>query len=195
MSSSRHLTLAIIGCALLVAVGWVLFVWPVYLAAAANRTELKKARAECDRGTSQPQREDELDKELAGLEEKRRKNSQKQMPADGPDEDELIRALFTRRPEQPRPLQIDYAFGKPADAVPGLPHQAMPLTVKVRGTWDAIFDLVQRAESIDRLLRVSAVEVRCDHSGDNDEDLTVASADIVLDVIYKQDTVRRGGPR
>ncbi len=196
MSSSRHLIGAVIGGALLVAVGWVLFVWPVYHAAAGDRRQLHKARLECDRGSAQPKREDELDAKLSELEQKRWERRQKDLPADGPDEERLIGALFAREPGRAQPLQINYAFGKATDAVPGwkLPHQAMPLTVKLRGTWDSIFELIQRAESVDRLLRVSAVEVGCDHD-DADEDPCIASAAIVLDVIYKQDGATRGGGR
>jgi hypothetical protein len=83
--------------------------------------------------------------------------------------------------------------GDPKDAVYGseLSTQVTPLTIDMEARFDAVFALLRTAESMDRLLRISTVQVVCNRVDEDDEPFTKAT--VVLEAVYNPPEDGGGG--
>ncbi|HWB20973.1 MAG TPA: type 4a pilus biogenesis protein PilO [Phycisphaerales bacterium] len=86
---------------------------------------------------------------------------------------------------------IDQTFqaGSPAPAVVGFDGgpQRMPITVDMTGSFHSIFSLIDRAESLPRLIRVASVRINRQPDPD-DRPIPKLRATISLEAIYKAQT-------
>ena len=180
MSSRRHLAFAILSILVVVGLGGVLLVWPAYREAARHNRRTSMLHHKGENYDAQARRIARLTKQVEQM-TSRVETELKTIP-ETPDIADLMRRLS---------MPVDgihvhdqtFTAGDPRDAVPGgdLPVLVQPLTVELAARFDAIFALMKRAESMDRLLRVSAISIAADRT--NTED-TVASATIVLESVF-----------
>lgn len=101
-----------------------------------------------------------------------------------PDHAQLIRRLSMPM-DGFRVIDQTFTRGRGADAVPGRPGlgQVMPLTVDMTATFDAIFELIVRAEQSESLVRVSSVRLACER--EEDLELPIVQASIVLEAVFE----------
>jgi hypothetical protein len=157
MSEARHIILSLCVFAAVVLAAGGLLVWPTH----GQTRELRHQEAALQR------RLDNLHLMTAQVEQFGRELSDarraietelKHVP-ESPDVAELMRRLS---------LPVDgasvhdqtFTAGLSGEAVgPDLPTHVLPLTVDMQATFDAVFDVLRRAERMDRLVRVSAVRL------------------------------------
>ena len=180
MSSKRHLAFAILSLLAVVVLGSVLLVWPSYREASRHNSRTSLLHHKGENYDAQARRIATLTKQVEQM-TNRMKTDLKAIPRK-PGISDLMSRLS---------MPIDgvhvynqaFSAGDPRDAVPGgdLPIRVQPLTVEMDARFDSIFALMQLAESMDRLLRVSSVSIAVDRT--NTEDI-VASASIVLEAVF-----------
>jgi len=182
MSSSRHLTMAVLAALLVVGLGGLLLVWPSYreLAEINRQTEVLRDKGENHhvQVRSIANLKTELDRTRDQI------ASELKLIPDSPDVADVMRILS-------KPLDgvhvHDQTFrsGNTREAVPGgdVSVRVQPLTVEIEGRFGAIFDLIVAVESMQRLVRIGSLRVECDHRPDN-YDWRVAKATIVLEAVY-----------
>ena len=161
-------------------VGSLLLVCPVYRKAAIVDRRSSELLAKCRNYSDQA---DEIVRLRADLEAAREfvQRELKTVP-ESPDIAGLMRVLS---------LPVDgvnirdqtFTAGQPkrASADPDITTLAMPLTVDMEARFEVDFSLIQGLESMDRLLRIASVSMRCEKS---DQDVPFAKASVVLEAIY-----------
>lgn len=181
MSSRKHLGFALALLAGIVALGGLLLVWPAYGEGARLDRRVKELY-------SKNESYDTLAREIAGL---------------SLELDELTRVIDTRLKRIPETSDIaglmrvlslpvdgvhirDQTFtaGAVRRAVPGsdLPVQVQPLTVDMQARFDSVFALMRATESMDRLLRISSLNLSCDRR--REEDPVFATASVVIEAVF-----------
>jgi Tfp pilus assembly protein PilO len=178
------------GAGLLLAAG--LLVYPAYreVASIARRMESLRAKVESLGGrTAEVERLtralDEANARIAG--------ELRQVPGE-PD----VAAIFRRLS-----LPVDgmavrdqtFSAGAETEAVPGaeLPTKAIPVTVDMLASFEAIFHLLQAAESMERLVRVSTVKVSVDReAAEAAANEGFLAATIELDAVFEQEPAPAG---
>ncbi len=182
MSSRKHLIIAILLFVAVVAVGWFVAVRPAYRTADSLERETAGFR---DRASNMAVRQDEIDKLTI-----RRDAAQHQI-------DKVLKQI----PPTPNVSDVSRHWAFPIDGAtvldreytagndrPALPDfdvgfMAAPMTVNIVATFDAIFALVQVAESLPQLVRVNSVTIACDRR--KNEGAPIGEATIALEVIYQ----------
>ena len=181
MSSRQHLGFAIALLVAIVGLGGLLLVWPAYRDAASIDRRVHDLRRKGENYDAQAREIARLTTELDELHEVI-KEDLKRIP-ESSDIAGLMRVLS---------LPVDdvhvrdqtFTAGTVKEAVAGteLPTRVQPLTIEMHARFDAIFALIRSAESMDRLLRISAVNITCDRR--RDEDQPFATASIVLEAVF-----------
>jgi hypothetical protein len=90
-----------------------------------------------------------------------------------------------------RDQMFDAGDPKEAASGSGLTALATPLTIDMEARFDAVFALLRTAESMDRLLRVSTVQLVCKHLDEEEEPF--AKATVVLEAVYNPPDERGEG--
>ena len=180
MSSRRHLAFAILSLLAVVSLGGVLLVWPSYREASRHNRRTLLLHHKGQNYDAQARRIAKLTKQVEKMTH-RIETELKAIP-DKPGISDLMSRLS---------MPIDgvhvynqaFSAGDPREAVPGgdLPVRVQPLTVEMDARFDSIFALIRRAESMDRLLRVSSISIAVDRTNTQD---TVARASIVLEAVF-----------
>ena len=180
MSSSKHLGFAILTMISVVALGGLLLAWPSYREATDVNRQAEALRRKGDDYNQQVEVVAALTTQLEEA-TRRIKTGLKKIP-ESSDISGLMRVLS---------LPVDgvnireqaFNAGAPKDAVVGsqLSAQVCPLTVDMEARFDAVFALMRAAESMDRLLRITSVNVVCQR---DDDEQPFARATVVLEAVY-----------
>ena len=180
MSSKRHLGFAILSLLAVVGLGSVLLVWPAYREASRHNSRTSLLHHKGENYDLQARRIATLTRQVDQM-TRRVETDLKRIP-ETPDIADLMRRLS---------MPVDgihvhdqtFTAGDPREAIPGgdLSVLVQPLTVEMVARFDAIFTLMRRAESMDRLLRVSQISIAVDRTNTQD---TVAIATIVLESVF-----------
>lgn len=181
MSSSRHLGIAILMLVLIVGVGGLLLVWPVYRESAGIDLQVQVLNKKAEQDDVQAEEIAKLTTSIETL--NHQIDTGLKIIPESSDIAGLMRALS---------LPVDdvhvrdqtFTAGPAREAVVGtnLTTRVQPLTVELESRFDAVFALMRAAESMDRLLRISSVKIACDRR--LDEDQPFARASIVLEVVF-----------
>ncbi len=184
MSSRRHLAFAILSLLAVVTFGGVLLVWPSYREAARHDRRTVLLHQKGKNYDAQARRIDTLTKQVEQM--TRRMETELKAIPETPDIADLMRRL-SMPVDGVHVYDQTFTAGDPREAVPGgdLPILVQPLTVEMDARFDSIFALTRLAESMDRLLRVSSINIAVDRT--NTED-TIASASIVLESVFDPPT-------
>jgi Tfp pilus assembly protein PilO len=182
--------MAVLSLIVVVGLGGLLLAWPAYREAAALNRQAQELRAKGERYDLQAAQIAQLSAKLD--EATRRVDTGLRLVPESPDIAGLMRVLS---------LAVDgsnvrdqmFDAGDPKSAVPGseVSVQVTPLTVDMEARFDAIFALLRTAESMDRLLRVSSVQIACNRLDDDDEPFTKAT--VVLEAVYDPPEAEGGG--
>jgi len=195
MSSKRHLILALAASMVVLAIGFGLLVWP----ALSRTTEVTADIADLDHKNKTLEERTaligRLVEELDSAKD-RAKNTLKRIP-NSPEIAELIRQLS---------MPVDGYFvadqtftaGRSKEASPDedVTARAVPLTVDVVARYDAVLELIRRAESSDRLVRVASVRVRRhpDKSNIESDNDAMLIASITLEAVFDPSATGSGLP-
>ncbi len=181
MSSSKHLGIAVLVMFLLAGLGEFLFVWPAYSDAADLDARTADLRVKGQNYTALSDMIQKLKAEVAQATQ-HVKTDLKQIP-DSPDVAGLIGILSMPR-EETTVRDQTFTAGQPKEAAPGTDVSvlARPLTVEMVARFDAIFALIRTAESMDRLVRVTSLELVCKRNKDQGEPF--AKVSVVLEAIF-----------
>ena len=181
MSSKQHLAIAIVLLVAVVGAGGLLLVWPTYRQAASINRQIVDLHKKGENYDAQAKEIARLNNELDELNEVI-ETGLKHIP-ESSDIAGLMRVLS---------LPVDgvhirdqtFTAGTIKDAVPGTDFttRIQPLTIDMKARFDSVFALLQSAESMDRLLRISAVNMVCDRR--RDEDQPFATASIVVEAVF-----------
>ncbi len=184
MSSSRHLLMAIGAFLFIVLTGGVLLVWPNARETSAINDRIVELEQKIHDLTGPKKRVERL-AEQVGAARRRIETDFKEIPT-SPDMAGLIRQL-SLPVDGVRVRDQTFTAGNASKAVPNqeTSHAAMPLTVEMRGSFDATFDLLRAAEAMDRLVRITTVRVSTNREQQGDPDVPVLSATISLDAIFE----------
>lgn len=189
MNHQRKMLFAAIGLVLAAALMGAFVIWPNYRTATIVKKQVYELNARIARFGRQTDEKNVLESEL-GQAENRVNHELKTIP-ETPDVAALIRK-FSQHVDRVRVLDQTFTAGTTGDALIGSKStvQAMPLTVDMHATFDSVFALVQNAESIDRLVRVSSIRVACkrDEKLPLEADLTIVKASILLESIFDPTT-------
>ncbi len=182
MSSSRHLGVAILMLVLIVGLGGLLLVWPSYREAGGIDLQIQELRKKGENYSLQSEEITKLTTELEAL--NHRIDTGLKVIPDSSDIAGLMRVLS---------LPVDgvhvrdqtFTAGPAREAVVGakLAAQIQPLTVDMEARFDAVFALMRVAESMDRLLRISSVNIVCDRR--QNENQPYAKASVVLEAVFE----------
>ncbi|MHC5022330.1 MAG: type 4a pilus biogenesis protein PilO [Planctomycetota bacterium] len=184
MSSSRHLLMAIAAFLLIVATGGMLLVYPN----ARETRAINSRTAELEkkiRDLTGPKKRVERLADQVGESRRRIERDFKVIP-DSPDMAGLIRNLSL--PVDGRNVRDQmFTTGNASPAIPETTSTAlaMPLMVEMKGAFESVFALLQAAESMDRLVRITMVRVSTNRAQQGDPEVPVLSATIGLDAIYE----------
>ena len=180
MSSSKHLGFAILTMVSVVVLGGLLLAWPSYREAAGINLQAQLLRLKGDDHSQQARVIAALTSQLE-LTNRRISTGFKTIPK-ASDIAELMRVLS---------LPVDgvnireqaFNVSGSKDAVIGqdFSAQVRPITVEMEARFDAVFALMRAAESMDRLLRITSVNVVCKRVADEQP---FAKATVVLEAVY-----------
>jgi Tfp pilus assembly protein PilO len=184
MSSSRHLLMAVAAFVIIVVTGGALLVWPNMRETRRINDRIGELEKKIHDLTGPTQRVERL-AEQVGAARRRIESDFKEIPT-SPDMAGLIRKLS---------LPVDglnvrdqtFTAGNATNAMLGEEYtsQAMPLSVDMKGSFQSIFELLQAAESMDRLVRITSVRVSTNREQQQDPDEPVLSATMSLDAIFE----------
>lgn len=186
MSSKKHLTLALLAGFVVLVLGFGLLVWP----ALSKTNEITARIADLDHKNRTLDTRTEQIKELtknvddAEVEASR---ALKRIP-NSPEIADLMRQLSMPVDGYYVADQTFTARGsKPAAADEDMTARALPVTVTMTAHYDAVLEILRRAESMDRLVRVASVRVNRDPERSNIEtdDDAMLIATIDLEAIYQ----------
>jgi len=193
MSSKKHFMLALAAGVLVLVVGFGLLVWPSLSSAAtinARITDLDHKNRTLDQSTEEIKQLTELVEQAQAQASK----SLKTVPARS-----LVADLMEElsMPEDGY-LVTDQTFTtgreKPASMDEKVTARAVPLIVDMVARYDAVMEVIRRAESADRLVRVSSVRMHRHPERSNvekdDEALLIAS--ITLEAIFDPSSEEAG---
>jgi Tfp pilus assembly protein PilO len=183
MSSSRHLVVAVLVLIVVVGLGGLLLAWPAYREAAALNGRTRELGAKGDRHDLQVA---QIAKLMAELDAAMRLADTKLKPIpDSPDIAGLMRGLsLAVDGTNVRDQMFDAGDPKDAASGSGLAALATPLTIDMEAGFDAVFALLRTAEAMDRLLRVSTVQIVCNREDGDEEDEPLTRATVVLEAVY-----------
>ena len=93
-------------------------------------------------------------------------------------------------------LDQTFTAGSPIHAGGGesTNEEAMPLTVDIEATFDSVFALIRRAETMDRLVRVVSVRMVADRKHDDREE-PLLTATVGLEAIFDATQAEEGDGR
>lgn len=191
MSSSKHFGVAVIALILVVGLGVTMFAWPAYRDAARIDRQADNLRI---KGENYDVQAEVIAALMNRLDEATRRVEEdfKAIPG-GPDLAGLMRVLSL--PVDGSTLRDQmFKAGESREAAPGsdLATRVAPLTVDMEARFDAIYSLIVKAESMDRLLRVSSVNITCERIDESDQ--RFARATVVLEAIYEPETADTAPP-
>ena len=158
MSSTKHLALGAAGVVAALTLVAVFIIGPNYRKAAAIRTQMLELQAKVDRLGRQSQELADLRTAVAAS--RRRVDAELKLIPEVPDLASLFRKL-SQSVDRVRVLDQTFTAGSTGEAIAGgkTAVLALPLTVDMESTFDSVFALIQNAESLDRLVRVSSVRI------------------------------------
>lgn len=204
MNNDRHLlmsSLAVVGAIALTAF---LFVIPNYRQAGAMQQEVIALRDRIAGLETQSKALDELNSEIASVQNVI-DTRMKAIP-ETPDLANVIRSL-SQEVDRINVMDQTFTAGSPADALPDLgknrgPEKpkppgasnepsantqsafAMPLTVDMEARFEAIFDLIRSAESMQRLIRIASIRMVCKRDDKQASSSPIIKASVGLEAIY-----------
>jgi Tfp pilus assembly protein PilO len=176
--------MAIAAFLLIVATGGMLLVYPN----ARETRAINSRTAELEkkiRDLTGPKKRVERLADQVGESRRRIERDFKVIP-DSPDMAGLIRNLSL--PVDGRNVRDQmFTTGNASPAIPETTSTAlaMPLMVEMKGAFESVFALLQAAESMDRLVRITMVRVSTNRAQQGDPEVPVLSATIGLDAIYE----------
>lgn len=186
MSSKKHLMLALLAGFLVLAIGTGLLVWPALSETNATTeriADLDHKNRTLDERTEQIQ---QLKEQVADAEASA-KHELKRIP-DAPEVADLMRQLSMPVDGY---LVADQTFttnvSKEASSDASVTARAVPVTVDMEARFEAIQEVLRRAESSDRLVRVASVRIsrHPDRSNLETDDDAMLKASIMLEAIYE----------
>ncbi len=180
MSSRRHLAFAILSLLAVVTLGGVLLVWPSYREAARHDRRTVLLHQKGENYDAQARRIATLTEQVEQM--TRRVETELKAIPQTPGIADLMRRL-SMPVDGVHVYDQTFTAGDPREAVPGgdLSILVQPLKVEMEARFDSIFALIRVAESMDRLLRVSSINIAVDRT--NTEG-TIAIASIVLESVF-----------
>jgi hypothetical protein len=164
MNDRQHLLLAGAAALGVLTLGGALLVWPRYLAMSEIRTETAKLQGKIE--------------DLSGL-----SSEVERLARELEDARRIVLTDLKSIPEAPDVARIMHRLSLPADGSTVLNQEftagsmveisagesggarAIPLTVDMRATFDAVYALIRSAEQLDDLVRVSSIRLAADRAG------------------------------
>lgn len=192
MSSRQQALLVIFGVLVILVGGGGLLVWPGYQEVRQTRARIADLHAKIEGLSGQAEEVARLAEELAAKQDRVRYEL-REIPT-VPDIASLMRRLSFPI-DGGQVLDQTFTAGSANDI---LPHdetsdaKGMPLTVDMRATFDSIFALIQAAESMDRLVRITSVQLVCDREAKTKDEHPVIAATVGLEAIYGVGPAREG---
>jgi hypothetical protein len=192
---ARHLLLVVAGTLGLAGLCGAFLIWPAYREAGEITRRVVELDDKARRLDTQNQIVTELERRLDQAQSHVRE-SMKEIP-DAPDLAALMRKLSL--PVDGRHvLDQEFSAGQPGSAIPGDDAAAdlMPLTIEMKCTFEAVFALLRAVESMERLIRVSSIQLACKRETPeavvaesvalpSDDEAPVLSATLGLEAIYE----------
>lgn len=184
MSTKRHLFFAIAGTMVLLVLGSAFLVWPNYRHARSVKRQINELNAKIGRFELDVQAVEKLAQD-ADAAHSRVQNECKSVPTSADIADVMRRLSMS--PDGVTVKDQTFTAGTPASALTGNQDKdtvlAMPLTVDMKANFESIFDLLLRAESMQRLLRVTTIRIGWDQE-DTSVESSLLSASIGLEAVY-----------
>jgi hypothetical protein len=164
----------------------VLFIWPNYREAKVVRTHVADLEARANTLESRALAVDHLAAEV-DLARTRMANDLKVIP-ESADVAGLIRKLSDTI-DGVNVVDQTFTAGTAGVAIVGVesPARATPVAADMRATFESIFALLRKAESMDRLVRIASVRLLCkrDEPNQGSSDVPVLTASVSLEVVYE----------
>lgn len=186
MQTTKHLVFGALGVAGLVTAVVLMFVWPNYREARAVRARVADLQARASTLAVRAQAVDRLADEVQAARD-HITNDLKVIP-ESADVAGLIRKLSDTI-DGVNVVDQTFTAGAPGDAIAGMESPAMvtPVTAEMRATFESIFALLRKGESMDRLVRVASVRLQCkrDDKQGGAAAVPVLSASVSLEVVYE----------
>jgi Tfp pilus assembly protein PilO len=182
--------MAVVAMIAVVGLGGLLLAWPAYREAAVLDGQTQELWAKGERYELQAAEIAQLSAELD--EAMRRVDTGLKPIPESADIAGLMRVLsLAVDGSNIRDQMFDAGDPKEAASGSGLTALATPLTIDMEARFDAVFALLRTAESMDRLLRVSTVQLVCKHLDEEEEPF--AKATVVLEAVYNPPDERGEG--
>jgi len=183
MINSRYLMLAALGLMVVLSLGVGFIIWPNYRQAATIRRQTADLRDKVADLSGQTQALHRLAEDVSRA-RTRVEQELKPIP-ETQDMAGLIQKL-SQDVDHVRVRDQTFTVGSAGEAIIGgkSSMQAMPLTVDIEATFDSVFALIQNAESIDRLVRISSVRVLCKRDDKQQSDPPIVKASVGLEAIF-----------
>ncbi len=187
MTSRRHLILAVFVALAILLGGGLALVWPNYKRTDEMNDRIKglyaKSRDLKVQDATLAALKANLDQVMQTIDEELKVTTTSANVAD-------LMGRLSLRPDGVTVLDQSFTTGQPGAAVPGseMTVQATPLTVEITGRFDAIFALIRSVETMNRLIRVSSVNLDSTNVDQADalaaQDSPIITANIGLEVVY-----------
>ena len=190
MWTTKHMAMGTLTVCVIVALAVMLFIWPNYREAKTVRAQVADLRA---RASTLLAREKAVER-LAGDVHTAREHivSDLKVIPETADVAGLIRKLSDAI-DGVNVLDQTFTAGTPSAALAGASAggahaMATPVAADMRATFDSVFALLRKAESMDRLVRVASVRLLCkrdDQKGAKTSDVPVLAASVSLEVVFE----------
>ena len=185
MRSSKHLAFSLIAAVVVLAAGLGLLVWPTLTQASQVAADIE----DLDHKNRTLEERTEVVKELSKELDAARATAayaMKRIPA-RPDLHEMLHQLsMPVDGYMVADQKIDSGTTKPAASDESITAWAVPITVTLVARFEAVQEMLRRAESMDRLVRVASVSVRRHPEKANlaTDDDALLQASIMLEAIF-----------
>jgi hypothetical protein len=194
MRTTKHFTLALLGVVAALGIAALLFIMPNYREARAVRLQVRELQARLSSLGNRTQAVERLARDVESARE-HVANDLKIIP-ESADVADLIRKL-SYPIDGVTVTDQTFTAGSPADAIVGgvgardegknaeaqAPPQALPVSAELSATFESVLALVQKAEAMDRLIRVASVRMLCKRD-EQMGDVPLLKASVGLEVIY-----------
>ncbi|MCI0364878.1 MAG: type 4a pilus biogenesis protein PilO [Phycisphaerales bacterium] len=184
MSTTKAMILATLAVVTVLGLGYALVVRPNYQRAASLRTQAAQLHQKVMHLAAMTEDVERLADEASAA--RQRVDRDLKLIPDSADIAGLIRKL-SQSVDRIRVLNQTFNAGSPGEALPGGKSliEATPLTIDIEASFDSIFALIQNAESINRLLRISSVRMSCKRDEAAPTRAPMVKATVVLEAIYE----------
>lgn len=193
MNSQRKQLLTSLGCFLTVVIlGYAMLVWPARKQARAIRTETASLLEDVSNLTGTAEHVQQLRAELQYI-HARVDNELKVIP-DAPPVDIMSRLSLHVDGDTVRDWSLTQGMPQSASTDERVSAQVVPWTAEIKARFNAVFDVLQKAESMNELVRVSSVRLsrsggarqrsNTSYSTNELDDEPIVTAAIVFEAVY-----------